>query len=669
MICLICVGGMNCGLFESSKFEPWPIDKVRPDDLEKYQDSEKYLASFSKLRPQQQIDSLLVLTDLLKSQDEDRAMIYAQKANEVAVVHRKPLSQAISLYYISLFKAGQDMYGEGIEDAIVDGEIGLKQFQKSDKLDWQIRTHRLISELFLKRGSSDARFFDSAKVHLEKGKILLRSEKISGQDSLVLLAEILHEQLFHALRTDTTDILTIYQECLTLHQLTGNRDALARLQQMLGLYFESKKDYDRAELLYRKGLTYAIESKDNHLLPDAYLRLGNVLIKQFRRSNEDQKFEEGLKRLYQCLNHQKENKYSTEGAIGRAFQIRANNRGELNYYDSALVHYQAAILSAGQEGSFAVMKANVTNVLRLCPYLSSLQYKSCEDILGIEPNAFINQNYDRILKGVTQNLEKANLRIQEREREEIETISFNKRRDQWLISGGVLVLTGLIFLLLLQQSQKRRLTAQMESLRAQINPHFISNSLNAIESLVNMGKNEAASKYLIHFSRLSRRILNSSRTPFVPLSDEIKTLQHFLALEQLRFRDKLQVQINVQEDIKQDWVIVPAMILQPYLENAIWHGIKPKVGIGQLVITIEQIGNQLVCSVEDDGIGRKKSRELQAATIMKRKSLGMQITQERLRINSKQKNTTIEIIDLEDADGNAKGTKVIVRLPYKTKKG
>lgn len=669
----IMLGLTSCSWFEESSFEPWPVNQPKPTDLESFYDVEANIERLSSLPAQQNIDSLLIITDLLKGHDDEKALDYVQAANGLATLRNKKFSKGVCAYYLALLKGGSSIYGEGIQDAIVDGKIGRKLFRQTKRPDWEIRINRLMGNLFYRLSFSEARYLDSAQSYLDNGLSVLNQHEFKEREAQLLKGEVLHEQLIIAMIADTSRVLDLYQECLVLHQLTGNTPLLVRLQINLGSFYESKKALTQAEELYRKAISFAIESKDNYLLAETYYRMGNLRIKQFRynqiEENSEKLFEEALHLLHLCLSQQSDNKYLAEAAIGRAYQYKGNKLGAFDLYESAILHYKNSMEYASEDGIIAIMKSNVNTIISLCDYIEAIGYKkTCNELFGNRDNSYLNTIYSQILETRTQNLEAANLRVQKYERQDIETASAQKRRDIWIISGFVLGLAGMIFLILIQQAQKRKLIAQMESLRAQINPHFISNSLNAIESLVNMGKNEAASKYLIHFSRLSRRILNSSRTPFVPLSDELKTLEHFLALEQLRFRDKLQFSVDVQESINRDLVIVPAMILQPYLENAIWHGIKPKTGIGHLLITIRHIGNQLVCTVEDDGIGRKKSEELQAATIMKRKSLGMQITQERLRINNKMKNTAVEIIDLYDESRQASGTRVIVRLPYKTKK-
>ena len=152
----------------------------------------------------------------------------------------------------------------------------------------------------------------------------------------------------------------------------------------------------------------------------------------------------------------------------------------------------------------------------------------------------------------------------------------------------------------------------------------------------------------------------------VSVAEEINMLEHFLALEQLRFRNKLQYKIEVSPNLHPELIEMPALILQPYVENAIWHGIKPKSGPGLVKVQIERSGKHLACIIEDDGIGREKAREMQASSVLhKHKSQGMAITEERLKALGKVKGSKVEIVDLHDSAGNGAGTRVIVRLPFR----
>ena len=254
----------------------------------------------------------------------------------------------------------------------------------------------------------------------------------------------------------------------------------------------------------------------------------------------------------------------------------------------------------------------------------------------------------------------------------ISTKLFFAANNAWTnlyIFVSALLIPGFLWVIFKQIQHKKRLQTHMDALQAQINPHFISNSLNAIESLINQDKKEAAAKYLIHFSRFTRYILAGSREATVTLHEELEILRHFLALEQLRFRDKLSFEIWLEEGIYPKLVPVPNMMIQPYVENAIWYGIKPKGGPGHLSIRVSKEENFLLCTIEDNGIGRKKSKALQADAIPIRDSYGLSYTEKRLPKLSGQRYPQVEIIDLNTPGGDPSGTRVLFRIPlYPSKK-
>ncbi|MCB0639287.1 MAG: histidine kinase, partial [Lewinella sp.] len=302
------------------------------------------------------------------------------------------------------------------------------------------------------------------------------------------------------------------------------------------------------------------------------------------------------------------------------------------------------------------------SISALCDWLGAETSRSCADIFGASVSDYLHTQYSGVVDTITAELASANAEVLDFELQQQEAVSQRRIRNTGLLGGFALVVAALVFVVLYQRQKQRRLEARLAALRAQINPHFFSNSLNAIESLVNLDQREAASKYLVHFSRLTRRVLNSSLSPNTSLAGELDTARHFLKLEQLRFKDKLQYEIEVAPEVEAERVEVPSLILQPYLENAIWHGIKPKAEPGLLRLHIEREGKELVCTIEDDGIGRARARAQQAESVLGHKSVGMDITHERLVRSG---GGRVQVIDLHNERGEAAGTRVVVRLPYK----
>jgi two-component system, LytTR family, sensor kinase len=223
-----------------------------------------------------------------------------------------------------------------------------------------------------------------------------------------------------------------------------------------------------------------------------------------------------------------------------------------------------------------------------------------------------------------------------------------------------------------QEAEMLRLQAtglQLKALRAQMNPHFIFNALNSLQSYINTDDREFAAKYLAKFAKLIRDSLEYSELEAISLEDEVNFLEDYLLINQkLRFGDKLQYDLQVDADLEDDIVYVPTMIVQPYIENAIEHGVRPKRG-GLIQIRFSQQDEDVIlCTIEDNGIGRVKAREYQERDgyNLRHKSRGTAITEKRLEIlNASRKETlNVQTIDLYDPLTNqACGTKVIVTIP------
>ena len=252
-------------------------------------------------------------------------------------------------------------------------------------------------------------------------------------------------------------------------------------------------------------------------------------------------------------------------------------------------------------------------------------------------------------------------------------------KTTWFWGLSALVILGVAYLLYrlrirqvlkeerLRSDYERRLTdVEMSALRAQMNPHFIFNSLNSIEYYIISNDPERASDYLNRFSRLIRLTLQNSKTTIVKLSDDLEALQLYVELESLRFDNLFDYEIKVEKDLRKEEVMIPPLLIQPYVENAIWHGLMQKRGDkGLLSVTISRRKNNLICYIEDNGIGREAAEKLKSKSATKRKSFGMKITKDRLDALNHLAGTkaSVQIFDLKDDDGNATGTRVELVIP------
>ena len=217
----------------------------------------------------------------------------------------------------------------------------------------------------------------------------------------------------------------------------------------------------------------------------------------------------------------------------------------------------------------------------------------------------------------------------------------------------------------LAELQQQKTELEMQALRAQMNPHFIFNSLNSINRFILQNNKAQASEYLTKFSRLVRLILQNSQVALIPLESELESLQLYLELEAVRFDHHFEFKIIIEDDLDASALKVPPLIIQPYAENAIWHGLMHKEDKGHLEIELFLKEDALCCKITDDGVGRKKASELKSKSASPHKSMGMQITASRIEMlqQKKQLEAYVKITDLVLADGNAGGTEVLLKIP------
>ncbi len=234
----------------------------------------------------------------------------------------------------------------------------------------------------------------------------------------------------------------------------------------------------------------------------------------------------------------------------------------------------------------------------------------------------------------------------------------------YALVGGLLLLVLSLFWMYKSNKQRRLANnlLALKSLRSQMNPHFIFNALNSVNSFVSQNDERAANRYLTDFSKLMRSVLDNSEQDFIPLSKEIELLELYIKLEHSRFKDKFDYTITVDEKLEVSEFQIPPMLLQPYVENAVWHGLRYKKEKGSLKIEIRQKDTETVeITITDDGIGREKSKELKTQYQQKQKSQGMNNIKKRIAILNEMYSDRLDVF-ITDLNDNKSGTKVMLTL-------
>jgi LytS/YehU family sensor histidine kinase len=242
-------------------------------------------------------------------------------------------------------------------------------------------------------------------------------------------------------------------------------------------------------------------------------------------------------------------------------------------------------------------------------------------------------------------------------------------RNVILVSVGIAAALCFLFIRLFFRRRKavfdtRVMEVEMKALRAQMNPHFIFNSLQSINKYVMENDRENASAYLSKFSNLMRLILENSREQEVPLQKDLQALELYVQLESLRFQNRFKYSIETDPGIDKENTLIPPLLLQPFVENAIIHGIQSKEN-GFIKVRVSREGDMMRCVVEDNGAGRQNVASLPQDEGRKNKSLGIKIINERLNIINQLKKVkaAINIFDLHDGENKSSGLRIELLLP------
>ncbi|MBN2173072.1 MAG: histidine kinase, partial [Bacteroidales bacterium] len=314
----------------------------------------------------------------------------------------------------------------------------------------------------------------------------------------------------------------------------------------------------------------------------------------------------------------------------------------------------------------------------------STMYKNLGDYKMAYENFVLHTRFSDSLSMSKYNAGLANARMKyedEKKEQELELLALKLKQHSYYTFGfaGLLLLILIIGLLLFRQSRlnsKRKISEMnhkiseitQKNLRQQMNPHFIFNTLNSIQYYMYQHDKIATNNYLTKFSSLMRKTLENSQYTSIPIKDEIDALVLYLELESIRFKEKFEYRIDIDEDIDTMLYKIPTMLIQPYVENAICHGLINKDDKGYLHVSLKLDSGRLACTIEDNGIGREAAMEIRERKNGNHNSLGTRITESRLSLVNALygKNMKIDYTDLKDSAGKPAGTRVTIHIPIMT---
>jgi tetratricopeptide (TPR) repeat protein len=485
---------------------------------------------------------------------------------------------------------------------------------------------------------------------------------------------------------------------------SGEKRRMAIGLMNIGNLYEDQKDYSLALEYYNRAIQLSYETKDYKRIAECLLNIGNIYL-------EGKNFEAAREHYEQALQIHKEQGFvytldDCYSNIGKSYKKEGNYNEAVNYYNQALELVMAeddqATLSEVQ-GSIAGIYIQQKNFIKALEFAAkSLNIALATGDLQNQKNAYellskaheglkntqaafenyknftqikdslFNADKYRAIKEIEAKYElekKENQLSLLTEKNQVQMLTLSRRNRIIITSIGMIVLLIIIGYILIRnnrlKAKQQAIELEQKLLRSQMNPHFIFNSLMAIQSYIYKQDPVQAGDYLAKFADLVRITLENSRVEFVLLENEIKMLNIYLELQALRFNNKFDFSIQCSADIDPAIIKVPPMLAQPFIENAIEHGLRHKPENGFIRVNYFKENGHFVFTAEDNGIGRQKAREMEMNK--KYKAMATSITRERLELLSKRYryHYRLELIDLIDEDGKPTGTRVKFSLPYK----
>jgi tetratricopeptide (TPR) repeat protein len=426
-----------------------------------------------------------------------------------------------------------------------------------------------------------------------------------------------------------------------------------------------RRNFMMADSIVRRSLAVSTKTKDSASIATSLTHLGwNFYLENMYDSS--------------VYYYEKSLKYSLPGNL---HTTSANSLGNLGTIYSDLRKPEKAISYYKKGIEQAIIDNDIYELWWIYRDMSNM-YLQLKDTSAAYRNYVLFKKYSDVYikKGSTQGLADARIRYEaDTQNKEVQLLSLRLKNNRLLNYGfaGLIILTLAIGLLLYRGSKlkdKRRISEMnrkisemtQANLRQQMNPHFIFNTLNSIQYYMYQHDKLATNNYLTKFSSLMRKVLDNSQHTSVPLTDELSALNLYLELESLRFKDKFEYKIDVDEEIDPLMHKIPTMLIQPYVENSICHGLIPMEGKGYVNIDLKLKDDFILCTIEDNGIGREAAKERnQKREGNSHNSLGTRITASRLDLVNELYGTTLHTIytDLKNERGEPSGTRVEIHIP------
>jgi tetratricopeptide (TPR) repeat protein len=541
----------------------------------------------------------------------------------------------------------------------VDARLAVDKAENHEEYPLLAKSLLFLGRYYLRTGfyqeSIDC-FKKSITLAEEKGLKGIRQRGYEGQATVFSTVK--------DIKSNIANLIKMIEVAMAENDMLFAETGLLRLGT---LYTEDSRDFKLADSTLRECVRLSLITNDSYYTAYAYANLGWNYYREQMYDSSLAYYERSLK--YSLPSKQLGNSSNALGNIGTIYR-------DLGDYNKALKYYSKSLQGAKAINDWYTLSWVYKDMSNL--YLSKKDTSKAYDTYVL----YKQYNDSDLARKSTLGLAEARIRYDaDAHNKEIALLSLRLKNNRILIIGytALVVLLITIGVLIIRSSKinaKRRISEMnhkiseitQANLRQQMNPHFIFNTLNSIQYYMYQHDKLATNNYLTKFSSLMRKVLDNSQNTSVPLQDELDALNLYLELECLRFKDKFEFKINVDEEIDPLLYKVPTMLIQPYVENSICHGLIPMEGKGFVRIDMKLAKEHIICTIEDNGIGREAANELRKKKTTNHNSLGTQITASRLDLVNALYGTSLKTIytDLKNDKGEPEGTRVEIHIPILT---
>ena len=620
------------------------------------QNKKNKVAPSRSYRSNQEVNVPLLLqkAETVSVKDPKVALDYLEQALSISLQEGDKIGEANTYVVLGNLNAKQKLFAQAVN--FYTKALVLYEIEKQTTL--VLKTRKQVGDAYEKNAA-----YDNALEQYKKG--LKEAEDLKDSAQILSFKNCMAN--IYKLQGKNEEALALYKEVLTNEKKQNNKSGERIAYDNMGDVYLQQNKVEAAKDVYQSAQKSAREDNDQEGISKSYENIANTyklegktadeleLRKKKAEVSDQTNDDEALAKdyleigqLYQTQQKPTQAMFYLNKSIALSkekglLEVEAKSQEVLSdvykqqqNFPKALEHYQLYVQA--KDSLLSSRENKINNIISFNDELSLKQ----KQIALLEKDMQLNETTIQLLN---------------------EEKSFFRLVIYALIMGLLIVLVSSWMVYI--NAKKRRIANQsliLRSLRSQMNPHFIFNALNSVNNFISKNDERSANKYLSDFSKLMRTVMENSRYEFISLSTELSILQLYLSLEHARFKEKFDYSLTVSEELSLEQTQIPPMLIQPYIENAIWHGLRYKEEKGLLTVSIQPHGEELLVTIEDNGIGRKKSAELKTHNQKDKDSIGLKNTEARIAIINElyKTNMRVRLEDLDRTTGS--GTKVTVYI-------